>query len=277
MDYRGLLDETASERQLVHVEHIPARHAEFAEPERPLPAALMETLGRRGIDRLWSHQAAALDHLRAGRHVAISTGTASGKSLCYQLASLEALLEDPAARALYVFPTKALARDQLRSVRGYVLPGVASAAYDGDTPPDERLWVRRHARLVVTNPDMLHFGVLPSHAQWSSFLAGLRFVVVDEMHTLRGVWGAHVALILRRLRRLCERYGSEPVFCCSSATVGDPGGLAERLCGVPMEVVTEDASPSGERKFALWNPPLASDDGSRRRSSHVETATLLSS
>ena len=128
----------------------------------------------------------------------------------------------------------------------------------------------------MTNPDMLHFGILPSHAQWSTFLAGLRFVVVDEMHTLRGVWGAHVALILRRLRRLCARYGSEPVFCCSSATVGDPGGLAERLCGVPMQAVTADASPSGEREFALWNPPLASEDGTRRRSSHVETATLLS-
>jgi DEAD/DEAH box helicase domain-containing protein len=207
--------------------------------------------------------------------VAIATGTASGKSLAYQIASLEALLGDGAARALYIFPTKALAHDQLRSVREYVLPGINAMAYDGDTPPDDRTWARRNARLIVTNPDMLHFGILPYHSQWSGFLAGLRFVVLDEMHTLRGVWGGHVALILRRLRRLAARYGASPVFCCASATVGDPAGLAERIVGVPFEVVDDDRSPHAERVFALWNPPLMTDDGARRRSSHSETASLL--
>ena len=222
--------------------------------------------------------AAELAH--AGQSVVLATGTASGKSLAYLLPVLTDLLEDERATALYLSPTKALATDQLRAVRALNLVQVRTATYDGDTSFEERDWVRRFGSLVLTNPDMLHRGVLPRHADFSRFLRGLRYVVIDECHTYRGVFGSHVAQVLRRLRRVCARYGANPVFVLASATVSEPEVSAGRLTGLPVTAVTDDASPRGATEFALWEPPLTESYGGEhgapvRRSATAETGDLL--
>ncbi len=261
--------------RIVHVETIPARSARHAEPASPLHPALADRLGERGIDALYSHQAQALDHLRARRHVVLATGTASGKSLCYQIPVLEAALGDGSDTALMMFPTKALAHDQMRSLRSWLVPEVEAASYDGDTPREERSRIRRRARTVFTNPDMLHVGILPNHRRWSGFFRNLELVVVDELHTLRGMFGSHVAQLLRRLRRVCAHYGSDPVFCFSSATIGNPGELACELLGAPVETVDDDGAPRGERCFALWERPLLDPLSGDRMSANFETARLV--
>ena len=239
----------------------------------------MGRLAARGITRPWEHQAAAADLAWSGRSVVLSTGTASGKSLAYQLPVLASLLADEKATALYLAPTKALASDQLRSLRSLVLPTVRAATYDGDTAVPERDWVRAHSRLVLTNPDMLHRGILPSHARWAGFLRRLRYVVVDECHTYRGVFGSHVAHVLRRLRRVCAVYGVEPTFVLASATAASPAVSASRLTGVDVAEVTDDTSPRGATAFALWEPPLTAVHGEHgapvRRSAGTEAARLL--
>jgi DEAD/DEAH box helicase domain-containing protein len=254
-----LLDRLLRGRQaapLTHVERVPARPGERAAWPAWVPGDLRAALANRGVDSPWHHQARAADLLHAGRNVVIATGTASGKSLAYQLPALARLLDDPRATVLYLAPTKALAADQLRALTSLDLPGIRPASYDGDTPREEREWIRQHARFVLTNPDMLHHGILPGHAAWTSFLRRLTYVVIDECHAYRGVFGSHVAHVLRRLRRVASRYGREPVFAFASATVGDPGATAERLAGVPVTAVTEDGSPRGAVTFALWEPPM---------------------
>lgn len=241
-----------------------------------------------GIEHPWEHQAAAAEHALDGESVVVATGTASGKSLAYLAPVLSALADGAeapngrGATALYLAPTKALAADQRRSVRDLAAPlghAVRPAVYDGDTPVEEREWVRQYANYVLTNPDMLHRAILPAHARWSSFLRALRYVVVDECHTYRGVFGSHVAQVLRRLRRLCARYGAEPVFLLASATASDPAAAASRLTGVPVVEVADDASPRGEVVFALWEPPLTDLRGEKgapvRRTATAETADLL--
>src|SRR6266508_3017573 len=218
---------------------------------------------------------AHVEALDARDHVIVATGTASGQTLVYNLAFARTALADPKATALYLFPTKALARDQLRQVRELRLPQVKAAVYDGDTPQAERPMIRRNANLVMTNPDMLHASSLPDHARWADFLLRLAYVVVDEAHVARGVFGSHVAMVLRRLRRLVAHYGGDPRFVMASATVGNPAELAERLAGVPFRAVTEDASPRGEKLFALWNPPLLDQETGARRSALAETSFLL--
>lgn len=258
---------------LVHVERLAARDARTGALRRPLPAAVWEALG---VPELWCHQAEAIDLLREGRSVAIATGTASGKSLCYQAAIAEAIA-DPLrpASAMALFPTKALAHDQLRSLQQLATPGLVAGAYDGDASPRERTWVRANANVVCTNPEMLHLSLLPRHAQWATFLRRLRFVVIDELHVLRGVFGTHVAHLLRRLRRVCAHYGSSPAFVFTSATLGRPGELASALCGLPVAEVTHDGSPRGERLFVLWNPPLVDEATGARLSASSQTAALL--
>lgn len=243
--------------RLVHLERLPARAARTAELARPLPPEVRACLG---VDAFWSHQAEAIDLARSGRSVAVATGTASGKSLCYQ-----APIAESAARpvrsgtSLLIFPTKALAQDQLRSLTQLEVPGLVAGTYDGDCSPEERTWVRNKANVVLTNPEMLHSGILPHHGKWDTFLLRLDYVVIDELHVLRGIFGTHVAHLLRRLRRLCAHYGSHPTFLFSSATIGEPGRLASQLCGLDVAAVTDDGSPRGERLFALWNPPLEDD------------------
>ncbi|GAA4836910.1 DEAD/DEAH box helicase [Saccharopolyspora rosea] len=282
---RRLLDRVlagvpAGESPLRHVARIPARPASSAEWPDWVPERLVETLRKRGADRPWTHQVTGAELARSGEHVIVATGTASGKSLVYQLPVLAELLATPKATALYLSPTKALGADQLRGIEELGLKEVRAASYDGDTPQVERDWVRAHGRWVFTNPDMLHYGVLPAHGRWSRFFRQLRYVVVDECHTYRGVFGSHVALLLRRLRRIARHYGADPVFVLASATVSDPASLARRLTGVECRAVTEDGSPRGARTVAFWEPPLleevTGENGAPvRRSAGSETARIM--
>ncbi|MFF2849729.1 DEAD/DEAH box helicase [Streptomyces sp. NPDC058001] len=274
--------------RITHTEHLPPRAGRHAVWPDRIRSEVIAAVQRAGIDHPWAHQAAAAEHAMDGESVVVATGTASGKSLAYLVPALSTLLagsEAPNGRgttALYLAPTKALAADQCRAVKDLSLPlgtAVRPAVYDGDTPFEEREWIRQYANYVLTNPDMLHRGILPSHPRWASFLRALRYVVIDECHTYRGVFGSHVAQVLRRLRRLCARYGSEPVFLLASATAADPSVAAERLTGLPVREVADDASPRGELVFALWEPPLTELHGEKgapvRRTATAETADLL--
>jgi DEAD/DEAH box helicase domain-containing protein len=277
--HRLLLDPTRRER-VTHVEQVPARAGRRAEWPIWVPPLLVDRLALQGVPAPWEHQAQAADLARGGDSVVIATGTASGKSLAYLLPVLAALLEDDQATGLYLSPTKALATDQLRAVRALNLTKVRAATFDGDTSFEDRDWVRRFGSFVLTNPDMLHRSVLPRHADFSRFLRGLRYVVVDECHTYRGVFGSHVAQVLRRLRRVCTRYGASPVFLLASATVSEPEVSASRLVGLPVIPVADDASPRGTTEFALWEPPLQKDYSGEhgapvRRSATAETGDLL--
>lgn len=255
----------------------PARHAPWPDWVAP---AVRNAYAARGVEALYAHQAAAMEAARSGRDVVIATGTASGKSIAYLAPALSAIDEGRAApngrgaTALYLAPTKALAHDQRRAIDALGIDGLRVAAYDGDTDADERRWARSHADYVLTNPDMLHHGILPGHEQWSPFLRRLRYVVIDECHMYRGVFGAHVAAIVRRLQRICAHHGSNPVFILASATIGDPGDLARRLLGRDAVVVDDDASPRGETLLALWEPQTTGELGIRRSAS-AEAADLL--
>ena len=258
--------------QVVSVAHEAARRGRAAELPADLPPALREALLAGGVESLHGHQAAARDLLAAGENIVVSTGTASGKSLCYQLAVLEAFTAEPQARALFLFPTKALAQDQARKLNRFRVPGLIAAIYDGDTPQDQRPLLRRTATILLSNPDMLHVGILPSHERWAEFLHQLRYIVLDEAHVYRGVFGSHVAQVVRRLRRLCRAYGSDPRFVLTSATIANPGEFAERLVGAPFSVVDEDQAPRPERTVVLWNPPLEDAAAGVRRSALAEAS-----
>lgn len=260
-------------RRLVHVQRIPATEARHATLATPLPDVVAARLP---VDHLYTHQVEAIDLIRSGTSVAVATGTSSGKSLIYQAAIGEAATT-PArpGTALCVYPTKALAHDQLRSFGDLAFPGVVAASYDGDAGRDERADARRNATVLLTNPEMLHCGILPHHAGWMRFLSRLRYVVVDEMHLFRGIFGSHVAHVIRRLRRLAAHYGADPTFVCTSATIGSPAALASELTGVPVTAVTDDGSPSGARSIAIWNPPVLDAEVGMRASSHTESAGLV--
>ncbi|MET9467199.1 DEAD/DEAH box helicase [Streptomyces sp. NPDC006544] len=274
--------------RITHTEHLPPREGRHAVWPDRIRTDVVAAIEAAGIGHPWEHQAAAAEHALDGESVVVATGTASGKSLAYLAPVLSALADGAeapngrGATALYLSPTKALAADQRRAVRELAGPlgnAIRPAVYDGDTPVEEREWVRQYANYVLTNPDMLHRGILPAHPRWSAFLRSLRYVVIDECHTYRGVFGSHVAQVLRRLRRLCARYGSDPVFLLASATASDPGAAAGRLTGLPVVEITGDASPRGEVVFALWEPPLTDLRGERgapvRRTATAETADLL--
>ena len=259
---------------------VPARAGRTARWPDWVPAPIRDTLVDHGVRAPWTHQVRAAELAHAGQDVVVATGTASGKSLAYQLPVLTALAADPRATALYLSPTKALAADQLRALAELDLPDVRPAALDGDTPLDERDWARRHARWVFSNPDMLHRSVLPRHARWATFLRRLRYVVLDECHTYRGVFGSHVALLLRRLLRVCARYGAAPTLVLASATVAAPAEFASRLTGRAVVAVSEDGSPSAGRTVALWEPPLlpelTGENGAPvRRPAGTEAARML--
>jgi DEAD/DEAH box helicase domain-containing protein len=267
------------ERPVTHVHHVPVRVSNTLPWPEWVSPDLRARLQDRGVTAPYRHQVDAAQLARDGRHVVVATGTASGKSLAYQLPALTRLAEDPRACVLYLAPTKALARDQLASVAALADPSVRPAPYDGDTPAEERDWVRRHSRWIVTNPDMLHRGILPAHQKWSSTLRRVAYVVIDECHAYRGVFGSHVGHVLRRLRRICRRYGTDPVFILASATVADPAAAASRLVGEPVMAVTEDGSPRPGATFALWEPPLTERTGEHgaplRRSAASDAAALL--
>jgi DEAD/DEAH box helicase domain-containing protein len=279
VDPRAFLDELTADTDiassLVHVQHLPARAPAIEPFPDGLPDLLVSRLGLTGVRGLYPHQADGLAVLRDGRDLVIATGTASGKTLVYNAAFAEAALTRPKATALYLYPTKALARDQLRAVRALKLPQVKASVYDGDTPGAERPLIRKNANLVMTNPDMLHLSLLPDHARWADFFFRLSMVVVDEAHVCRGVFGSHVAMVLRRLRRLIAHYGGTPRWCLASATVGNPGELATRLTGMTFDEVTDDRSPRGEKLFAFWNPPVVDEDTGQRRSALSEASWLM--
>ncbi|ASU61163.1 helicase [Nocardiopsis dassonvillei] len=263
--------------QVTHIEHV-ARN-DGVSGEWPVWTAphLVERLADRGITGPWSHQAEAADLARSGRDVIIATGTASGKSLAFLLPAVDAI--DAGGTVLYLSPTKALAQDQLRWITDLSLPGMRTAVYDGDTPTEERSWVREHGNYVLTNPDMLHHGILPRHGAWARFLRRLRYVVIDEAHRYRGVFGSHVAQILRRLRRVCARYRSRPVFVLASATSGSPAESATRLTGVPVTAVSRDGSPRPGMSVALVEPELTDLTGEHgapiRRTAPSQAAEML--
>jgi DEAD/DEAH box helicase domain-containing protein len=279
MEFEAFLEDLrrrpAYRGQMVCARFIPARPARFGELAHPLHPELEGRLRARGITRLYTHQADAMAAIGRGQHVAVATATASGKTLCYNLPVLDALLRDPEATALYLFPTKALAQDQLDELRSLDLPQIPSATYDGDTPPRQRQAARAQARILLSNPDMVHVGILPQHFRWKAFLRRLRFVVVDDMHVYRGVFGSNVANVLRRLRRLCRLHGSAPQFICTSATIANPDEFARRLLGLPVTVISHDGAPAGPRWFALWNPPMLDGAGGARRSALSEATTLF--
>ena len=259
------------------------RAADYAPFPEGIDLQLRQVLSARGIDQLYTHQAAAVEHALAGRNVVITTPTASGKTLCYNAPVLSAILTDPSARALYLFPTKALAQDQLAELheisdqlsrRAELEIGVFT--YDGDTPQDARRAIRGRAHVVLINPDMIHSGILPHHPRWAKLFENLRYVVIDELHAYRGVFGSHLTNVLRRMRRICRHYGSNPTFICSSATIANPKELAESLVEQPFELVSESGAPRGEKFFLFVNPPVINHQLGIRRSYLAETRRIAS-
>jgi DEAD/DEAH box helicase domain-containing protein len=262
---------------LTAVHHIPARKAQFAPMPEWVRPELAAVYAEKGVGNLYTHQAAVANAVHAGRNAVVVTPTASGKTLCYNLPVLNAVLENPDTRALYLFPTKALAQDQLAelhdlSVRLDNRFGVFT--YDGDTPADARKAIRERGHIVLTNPDMLHTGILPHHTRWQRLFENLRYIVLDELHTYRGVFGSHLANVLRRLRRIARFYGSNPQFICSSATIANPGELASRLAETEFNVVEENGAPAGEKYFIFYNPPVVNRFLGIRRSYINETSRV---
>ncbi|MFM8367736.1 MAG: DEAD/DEAH box helicase [Chloroflexota bacterium] len=274
LDFWKRDDETAP--NLFAWQTVPPRAAQTHPIPDDVPASLRDALSARGISQLYSHQLTAWTHARARRNVILATGTASGKTLAYNLPVLAKLIEDPQARAIYLFPTKALTQDQLSSLHTlahdtwHLIPAI----YDGDTPQPHRPTIRKTARIILTNPDMLHTGILPHHSNWSDFFANLKFIVIDEAHTYRGVFGSHVANVIRRLKRVAKFYGANPQFILASATIGNPKELAETLIEEPVELVDNDGSSRGERHFIIYNPPILNPTLGLRKSSILESVRL---
>jgi DEAD/DEAH box helicase domain-containing protein len=270
-----LWDDLLASEEVAHHAEEPARPARLA----PLPADLdprvAAALARQGVTQLYEHQADAWSAAQRNEHVIVTTGTASGKTLAFNLPVLDAIVREPKNRALYLYPTKALAQDQARALAAHAVPKLRPAIYDGDTEAERRWQIRKWANAILTNPDMLHVGVLPHHDRWGDVLANLRYVIVDEAHVYRGVFGSHVANVLRRLRRLACAYGSEPQFLLASATIANPGELAQSLLGLAVTVVGDDAAPRAERAIVLWNPPLLDEELGQRASALGDGAKLL--
>ena len=263
--------------EVAYVGEEPARAPRFAPIPDDLHPRVAAALAAREIDRLFTHQADAWDAAQRGEHLVVATGTASGKTLAFNLPVLDALARQPKTRALYLYPTKALAQDQLRSLTELKPPSIKPAIYDGDTESSRRWQIRKWSNLILTNPDMLHVGVLPHHDRWGDVLHNLRYVVVDEAHVYRGVFGSHVGNVLRRLRRLARIYGADPQFLLASATIANPGELAQRLIGVEATTIEYDGAPKAERTILLWNPPLTDEELGLRASALGEAARLMAS
>src|SRR6267142_3131776 len=269
-------DDFQGEITLDHV--IPEASATFSPLPLDLRPELVAALARRGVERLYSHQAEAYAAVRKGRHLVVVTPTASGKTLCYNLPVLQRLLENPEKRALYLYPTKALAQDQLAELSAlkHGLPiDVRVDTYDGDTAPGRRTAIREAGHVVMTNPDMLHAGLLPHHTRWRRLFSSLDFVVIDELHTYRGLFGSQVANVIRRLKRICAFYGSSPTFICASATIANPLDLATKLLEEEnIELIERSGAPRGERRLIFYNPPLVNREMGIRRSSMLEARRI---
>jgi len=246
-------------------------------PETILPK-LRETLEKKGISKLYSHQTASFNQIRAGKNVVIVTPTASGKTLCYNLPVFQSMLENKETRALYLFPTKALSQDQVKEAQDLVeglQVNLKTFTFDGDTPADVRRTIRAAGHIVVTNPDMLHQGILPHHTLWIKLFENLRYIVIDELHAYRGVFGSHLSNIIRRLKRICSFYGSDPQFICSSATIANPKELAENITGEDIELIDQNGAPRGEKHFLFYNPPVVNAELGLRRSVISEVCNVV--
>lgn len=277
----GILDLLRGDRsfmqQAVHWETLAARKGEYADFPAELDPRLREVLERRGITRLYSHQAATFEAASRGEHAVVVTPTASGKTLSYNLPVLQRLLREPEARGLYLFPTKALSQDQQSALNEIVLAGevgVKIATYDGDTPSSVRVSARDEGRIIISNPDMLHSGILPNHPKWIRFFSSLSFVVIDEVHTYRGVFGSHMTNVIRRLKRIARFYGADPLFICCSATIGNPDELAGRILEEPVTLIDRNGAPSGEKHLILYNPPYVDQVQGIRRGTVNESQRL---
>jgi DEAD/DEAH box helicase domain-containing protein len=268
-------DELLQSEELAYRTEVSAREADVVPLPGGLHPRLLACLDSLGLDTLYRHQADAFHAAERGEHIVVSTGTASGKTLAFNLPVLNALAEEPKLRALYLYPTKALAQDQARALSAFKLPRLRPAIYDGDTETERRWQIRKWANVILTNPDMLHVGVLPHHDRWGDVLQNLRYVIVDEAHVYRGVFGSHVANVLRRLRRAAAIYGAEPQFLLASATIANPGELVESLLGVEATVIGDDSAPHAARTVAFWNPPLLDEELQLRASPLGEGAKLL--
>jgi len=268
-------DDLLQGEELAYLGSESAREALLAPLPEGLHPRVRDALAAQGVEALWAHQAEAWEAAQRGEHLIVTTGTASGKTLAFNLPVLDALASEPKRRALYLYPTKALAQDQLRALGSFRLPKLRAAIYDGDTATERRWQVRKWANLILSNPDMLHVGVLPHHDRWGDVLSNLAYVIVDEAHVYRGVFGSHVGNVLRRLRRLARVYGAEPQFLLASATIANPGELGARLLGVETTVVGDDAAPRAERTVALWNPPLTDEELGLRASALGEASKLM--
>ena len=259
------------------VRHQPARDARYADYPAALECRISKALQARGIEKLYTHQAAAIEQSLSGKNVVVVTPTASGKTLCYNVPVIHSLLNDPAARALYLFPTKALAEDQrleLQKLNDALGSPFTCHSYDGDTPSDARRTIRDKANVILTNPDMLHTGILPHHTKWAKLFENLRYLVIDELHFYRGVYGSHLSNVIRRLKRICEFYGSSPHFICCSATIANPNDLAKSITEQPFVTVDDNGAPSGDRHFIFYNPPVVNKQLGIRRSYLHETRRI---
>lgn len=264
---------------IMHHKIIEEKGAVYAEFPAELHPSIQQALATKGIDKLYSHQRAAFDAAVGGQSITAVTPTASGKSLCYHLPVMQSILEDASSRAIYLFPTKALAQDQLADLHELIEASgedVLSYTYDGDTAPGLRSKVRKSGHIVLTNPDMLHSGILPHHTKWVSLFENLKYIIVDELHMYKGVFGSHVAHVLRRLKRICNYYGSDPVFICTSATIANPQELAENLTNTPMRLIENNGAPAGKKHFLFYNPPIVHPTFGVRRSAALEVRDLAS-
>ena len=265
--------------QICHLEEIPPRTAEYGQLEFPLNPTLAECLKKRKLDKLYRHQADAINLISKGLNVIVATSSASGKSMCYNIPVMEAILAEPVSSAIYLFPTKALAQDQMSKLGRLFQPEILNTedydTYDGDTPKEERSRIRRRAKILLTNPDMLHLNILPNHAFWARLMRHLKYVVLDEAHAYRGIFGSHVSLVLRRLRRIARAYGSNPIFIIASATINNAEEHAVNLSGMSFATVEEDGAPKGGKDFIFWDPPIVDEKKGTRRSANIEAANIM--
>ena len=276
-----LFSSTSYQDQIVYTKHLPRRGPQFKELSAPIPSPLQRALDRIGIHQFYTHQAESIDLIRNGKDIIIETGTASGKTLCYNIPVIESILESHSNCALYLFPTKALAQDQIRSIREFIEADakiksiVTIKSYDGDTPKDDRPEIRRSVNILISNPDMINFAILPHHQHWDRFFRNLKYIIIDEMHTYHGPFGSHMASIIRRLSRISNHYGANPQFICCSATIANPIESAEAMINRPIQLVNQDGAPQGKRTFLIWNPPIVNSSGNIRRNTSAEAQELV--
>ena len=276
-----LFSSTSYQDQIVYTKHLPKRDAQFKELSEPILPPLQRALDRIGIHQLYTHQAESIDLIRSGKDIIIETGTASGKTLCYNIPVIESILENHSNCALYLFPTKALAQDQVRSIRKFVDANtkiksiVTIKSYDGDTPKENRPEIRRSVNILISNPDMINLAILPHHQHWSRFFRNLKYIIIDEMHIYHGPFGSHMANIIRRLSRISNHYSANPQFICCSATIANPIESAEAIVNRPIQLVNQDGAPQGERTFLIWNPPIINSSENIRRNTSSEAQELV--